>query len=545
MINPCVLIVLDGWGITNDNPGNAISRANLPYYHELLNTYPNGLLEASGEAVGLPRGEAGNTETGHLNLGAGYIVPQDLARINQSIADGSFFKNRAFLGGIDHVRKYDSNLHLLGLIGTGGVHSNLEHLLALLQLIKEQNCQKAYLHLITDGRDSPPRSAKLYLAQIENFLTSLKFGEIASIMGRYYAMDRDKRWDRTQRAYLTLTSEGGQHSLSPDKVVEESYKNNIGDEFILPTAIKKEGKILPRIKDYDSVIFYNFRIDRPRQLTKAFVLNNFSEDANLPEFDPFIVKYQKKHRLEVTPYQNPFNREKALEHLYFVTMTEYSQAFHVSAVAYPPHIVAQPLGQIIEENGLNQLLMAESEKERFVTYYFNGQRERPFKNQDSVIVPSPQVATYDLKPEMSADKLTEELIKNFQTNKYHFIIINFANADMVAHSGNLEPTIKACETLDKQLSLIVPKIIEADGTVLITADHGNAEELINLTTQSIDTEHSTNPVPFIAVNKKFQGKAMSIDKGILADISPTILAVLGLKKPSSMSGRNLLENIID
>ncbi len=377
-MRPVVLIILDGWGVAPAGPGNAITQAKIPFIKSLFSLYPNSLLEASGEAVGLPRGEVGNTETGHLNIGAGHIVYQDLPRINLAIADGSFFKNFAFHQAINHARKYESNLHLLGLIGSGGVHSNIEHLLALLQLMKEQGFTRVYLHLVTDGRDSPPKSAIVYLEQIQVYLKSLGFGEIATVMGRYYAMDRDKRWERTEKAYLALTRGIGEKGDDPIKVIKSSYQKNITDEFILPTIITKDGSPLPRIVANDSVIFFNYRVDRPRQLTKAFVLDNFEEEANTVDFDPYAIKYYKKHTPHIAKLYPPFNRGPLIPHLYFVTMTEYSRNVHVSAVAFPPEIVVQPLGECISQKGLSQLRVAETEKERFVTYYFNGQREAPF-----------------------------------------------------------------------------------------------------------------------------------------------------------------------
>ncbi|OGG17336.1 phosphoglycerate mutase (2,3-diphosphoglycerate-independent) [Candidatus Gottesmanbacteria bacterium RIFCSPHIGHO2_02_FULL_39_14] len=543
-MNFVVLLVIDGWGIAPKGPGNAISLANIPFYRQLIKDFPHGQLEASGENVGLPRGEDGNTETGHLNIGAGYIVPQDLQRINFSIADGSFFQNRAFLQALDHARKYESNLHLLGLIGAGGVHSNIEHLLALLQLLKEQDFTRVYLHLITDGRDSPPKSALIYLSQIANFLTTVKVGKIATLMGRYYAMDRDRRWDRTEKAYLALTESSVKTAASVKDVINSNYQNGITDEFIEPIALTDNGILLPRIKPYDSVIFFNYRIDRPRQLTKTFILQDFESSANLPDFDPYTVKYFKKHEVAFSGHQRPFIRNKYLEHLYFVTMTEYSQAFHVSAVAFPPHIVNEPLGKVLEEKGLYQLHASESEKERFVTYYFNGQREVPFKNQDNLIIPSPAVPTYDLKPEMSVEVLTEAVIKKIKLSRYHFIVVNFANPDMVAHTGNLAPTIKACEIIDKCLSKIIPQVIKSGGTIIITADHGNAEELVNQKTGGIDTEHSVYPVPIIIANKKLSAKSVILTSGILADIAPTVLSLLNLAIPKTMTGRNLLENVL-
>ncbi|MBI3379192.1 2,3-bisphosphoglycerate-independent phosphoglycerate mutase [Candidatus Gottesmanbacteria bacterium] len=544
-MRPVILIVLDGWGVAPAGPGNAISQAKLPFYNSLLNSYPHGLLKASGVAVGLPQGEDGNTETGHINLGAGYIVYQDLPRINLSIADGTFFQNQAFLSAINHARKYESKIHLLGLVGSGGVHSNLEHLLALLQLMKEQGFIRVFLHLITDGRDSPPKSASIYISQIQIYLGSLGFGEIASIMGRYYAMDRDLRWDRTEKAYKVLTAGAGDCATTVNQAILNNYNKKITDEFIEPTSITKKGKPIGLIEENDSVIFFNFRIDRPRQLTKAFVLDDFRNNSNISDFDPYAVKYHKKHLVDIPNYQKPFERGDKISHLYFVTMTEYSQLVKVSAVAFPPNIVSHPMGETISQMGLHQLRISESEKERFVTYYFNGLREAPFLGEDRLIVPSPKVSTYDLKPEMSSQELTDQVIKNLNLNKYNFILINFANPDMVAHTGNLAATIKACESTDVCLAKIIPKVLDHNGTVFITADHGNAEELIDLKTGEIDTEHSTFPVPFIAINKKWEGKSVELPTGVLADIAPTILDLMQIKKPAEMGSRNLLSNIID
>jgi 2,3-bisphosphoglycerate-independent phosphoglycerate mutase len=544
-MRPVVLIILDGWGIAPPGPGNAISKAAIPFMQHLSSYYPHGLLDASGEAVGLPKGEAGNTETGHLNIGAGFIVYQDLPRINLAIADGSFFKNFAFHAAIDHARKYESNMHLLGLVGSGGVHSNIEHLLALLQLFKEQGFTRVYLHLITDGRDSPPKSSILYIKEIQAYLDSLGFGEIATVMGRYFAMDRDRRWDRTEKAYLALTQDIGEKGEDVIKIINSSYEKNITDEFIIPTIITKKGTPTPRICANDSVIFLNYRVDRPQQLTKAFVLDNFEEEANIIDFDPYAVKYYKKHTPEITALYPPFARSSKIPHLYFVTMTEYNRNVHVSSVAFPPQIIAYPLGECISQTGLRQLRVAESEKERFVTYYFNGQREAPLIGEERLIVPSPKVPTYDLKPEMSAPELTQAFLEKLLEKKYDFLLLNFANPDMVAHTGNLAATVSACETVDKCLSQIVPAVLTEGGTLFITGDHGNAEELISPKTGDIDTEHSTFPVPFIAVNKKWEGKSNELSHGILADIAPTILSVMHLSKPKSMTGRNLLENIIE
>lgn len=543
-MKPVVLIVLDGWGVAPNGPGNAITQSRLPFYDHLMATYPNGILESSGESVGLPHREDGNTETGHINLGAGYIVYQDLPRINLSIADGSFFKNPAFISAIEHCRKYESKLHLLGLVGSGGVHSNIEHLLALLQLMKEQGFYRVFLHLITDGRDSSPKSAGLYIKQVQSYLDSLGFGKIASIMGRYYAMDRDLRWDRTQKAYNALTQGISKTDTDPLKVINDSYKKGITDEFIKPTGMVEKNKPVGLIESNDSVIFFNFRIDRPRQLTKAFVLDHFEKEANISDFDPFSVKYHKKHLVKLAPSQPPFRREVKLSHLYFVTMTEYSQNVKVAAVGFPPHVIPHPIGEVISQHGLYQLHASESEKERFITYYFNGLRQSQFAGEERLIIPSPKVATYDLKPEMSCFKLTKALIEQIKLNKHHFILVNFANPDMVAHTGNLEATIKACEYVDQCLSKIIPEVLKHEGFAFITGDHGNAEELIDPKTGEIDTEHSTYPVPFIAVNRRFFKKNITLKSGVLSDIAPTILDIMHIAKPKEMGSRNLLENVL-
>lgn len=541
-MKPLLLLILDGWGVAPDSKSNAITQARLPFYNSLLSTYPHGILQASAEAVGLPKGEAGNTETGHLNIGAGYVVHQDLVRINYAIANGTFFKNKAFLDAISHARKYESNFHLIGMVGSAGVHSNMEHLLALLELLKEQSFNRVFLHLITDGRDSPPKSSLLYLNQVQAFLDSLGFGKIATIMGRYYAMDRDYRWERTRLAYLALTSRSGVKIDSYQDGVNGSYRKNVTDEFIHPSIIYENNKPLPRIKNNDSVIFFNFRIDRPRQLTKAFILEDFQNGANDEEYDPYAVKYYKKHLPRIFKTEHPFRRGKKPEHLYFVTLTEYSQKFHVSAVAFPPEIVAHPIGEAIAKHGLPQLRLAESEKERFVTYYFNGQREVPFLLEERLIISSPKVATYDLVPEMSVFELTEALIKKLKEKKFYFIVVNIANPDMVAHTGNLEATIKACESVDQCLSELTPVILHQNGTLIITGDHGNAEELINSKTGEMDTEHSTSPVPLIIVNAKLKGKNIILPEGILGDIAPTVLAMMHIENPPEMKGRNLLAN---
>lgn len=539
-----LLIVLDGWGVAPSGPGNAISLSHIPFYRNLWTSYPHCLLKASGEAVGLPRGEDGNTETGHINLGAGRIVYQDLPRINMAIADGTFFKNPAFLQAISHAKSNNSNLHLLGLVGSGGVHSNIEHLFAILELCKEQQFDRVFIHPFTDGRDSPPSSAMLYLEQVASKITSFGFGKIATVMGRYYAMDRDRRWDRIEKAYKALTEGIGLTAPSYDQAVKMAYDKGQTDEFIEPTIIVENGQPLTKIKSGDSVIFLNFRIDRPRELTKAFVLADFENEANTMGYDPFAVKYYKKHEVEISTMMPPFKRGPQISNLDFITMTEYSKNITVSAVAYPPQRISYPLGRIVAENNIKQLRISESEKERFVTYYFNGQYETPFEGEDRTIIPSPKVATYDLMPQMSAFALADALVNNIRSEKYGFILINFANPDMVAHTGNLKATIAACEVVDKCLVKIIPEVLNHHGTAFVTADHGNAEELIDLSTGNVDTEHSTAPVPFIAINEHLTDKTMELPMGILADVAPTILSFLYIEKPSSMTGRNLMKNVL-
>lgn len=536
---PVVLLIFDGWGIGPANAGNAITQANIPNFRKFSVAYPHTQLTASGEAVGLPRGEDGNTETGHLNIGAGKIVYQDLPRINMSIADGTFETNPVFIQAFEHAKRNNSQLHMMGLIGSGGVHSNINHLYALLTAAKSAGMDgNVVLHLFTDGRDSPPTAAISYINQIQQHLEQLKVGCIGSVMGRYYAMDRDRRWDRTQLAYDALTIGTACTTQDPTEVVQDRYNNNETDEFIKPFNVcNKEGK--PHlINDNDAIIFFNFRIDRPRQLTKAFVLPNFEGGIASEGFDPYAVKYEKSH-LKAKGPTSTFQRQKVLKNLFFVTMTEYERGLPCN-IAYPPQTVDMPLGRVIAERNLKQLRMSETEKERFVTYYFNGQREDPFPGEDRIIIPSKNVATYDLAPEMSAREITTTLIEKINTDMYDLIIANLANADMVGHTGNLQAAIKACETVDECLGNIVNAVNVKNGVVLITADHGNAEEMINNETGEIDTEHSTYPVPFLIIGNAFQNQGRMLPSGILADVAPTILNIMGVPKPNTMTGRALI-----
>ena len=437
---PVVLAILDGWGLAPAGPGNAITAAQTPNITSFWNSYIHTQLIAHGESVGLPKSEPGNTETGHLNLGAGRIVYQDLPRINMSIADGTFFQNPQFLGAVKHVAAHSSSLHLLGLVGGGGVHSDLTHLFALLRFCHEQHVSQVYLHLFTDGRDSPPSAAMTYINQVREVMDREGVGKIASIMGRYFAMDRDFRWDRTAKAYFCLTKGEGKQADSVDTAISQSYSANKTDEFIEPTLIDPQGIL----KSGDAVIFYNFRIDRPRQLTKAFVLPNFEETANHTGFDPYAVKYMAKHVEDISGKPPPFTRGPQIPNLYFVTMTEYEQHLPVQ-IAFPPQMIESPLGRIISNAGLRQLRLSESEKERFVTYYFNCQYDQSFPGEDRLIIPSPKVSTYDKRPEMSALEVTQTAISKIQSDSYDLIVMNYANPDMVGTPVTSKPLLQPAE----------------------------------------------------------------------------------------------------
>jgi 2,3-bisphosphoglycerate-independent phosphoglycerate mutase len=535
---PVVLLVLDGWGIGPNNAGNAIARANTPNLDRFWLTFPHTQLAASGEAVGLPRGEDGNTETGHLNLGAGNIVYQDLPRINMAIADGTFFSNEAFGKTFNHVRTNNSTLHLMGLIGAGGVHSNIEHLYALLNLCKQQQIEKVYIHGFTDGRDSPPTSGINYVQQIMDRCQQLGVGHIASLMGRYYAMDRDKRWERIEKAYNALITKADICTTDPIGAMQQQYNNNITDEFIEPISICN-GDGTPRvIQDNDAVIFFNYRIDRPRELTRAFVQPDFEQGITHQAFDPYTEKY-KNTNIQQDEHLSTFHRQKIIGNLYFVTMTRYEEGLPVD-VAFPPQFVKHPLSKVFADYGLHQLRTTETEKERFVTYYLNGQKEEIYPGEDRVIVPSKGAKSYDQVPEMSAREVAAEMIQRINTGEYDVVIANICNGDMVGHTGNMEASIQACQVVDEVVGQIVNAVYTQGGVVLITADHGNVEELINNQTGAVDTEHSTAPVPFLIIGPQFANKPAMLPTGILADVAPTILHLMGLPKPDSMTGRALI-----
>lgn len=508
---PVALIILDGWGIAPPSPGNAVKLAKTPFFDRLWTTYPHTQLEASGEAVGLPGNEMGTSEVGHLNIGAGRIVWQDVSKINKAIKDGSFFKNPALLKACRRAKNSNTNLHLIGLVGGGVVHASLDHLLALLDLCARENLPKesVKIHIFTDGRDSPPKSALIYLKQLEVKMKEIKIGEIASVTGRYWAMDRDRRWERTDKAYDALTWGRGKKASSAEEAIELAYTRGETDEFIRPTIIEPQRSL---VKTNDAVIFFNFRADRARQLTKAFIL---------PRFDYF--------KREVYP-----------KNLFFVSLVECEKDIPVSASAFTPHRIEDNLTQVISRQGKTQLHIAESEKYAYITYYFNGGIETPYPGEDRVVIPSPKVSTYDKSPEMSALKIADGVGKSLQNKDYAFVLVNFANPDMLGHTGIIPAAIKGIEAADNALKKIVEPIMVRGGTSIVTADHGNAEEMVNPQTGEVSTSHSKNPVPFILIRPEKNSKPLKIRSGILADIAPTVLKLMGIPKPKQMTGKSLI-----
>ncbi|KKQ51413.1 phosphoglycerate mutase (2,3-diphosphoglycerate-independent) [Candidatus Woesebacteria bacterium RIFCSPHIGHO2_01_FULL_39_17] len=544
-IKPTILLILDGFGLAPASEGNAITLAKTPNYDRLLEKFPHAELIASGESVGLPANEVGNTEVGHLTLGAGRVILQDLKRINLAIEKGTFFDNKAFLGATAHIKRFNSKLHIMGLVSSGNVHSSLAHLYAILQLCKKEDIKDAYLHVFTDGRDSPPKEGIEIIQQIENNLHLLRVGRIASVTGRYYAMDRDRRWDRTAKAYKAICSGVGSQAFSSLDAIKGAYLKGQSDEFIEPTVISNNSAPIATVNDNDAIIFFNYRIDRPRQLAMAFVMNDFE---NLKRFDFGYDPITNLREGEVD-IGTTFVREKVPKNLFFVTMTEYHKKLPVSGVAFTPEVIQKPISVCLAEVGLKQLRMAESEKERFVTYYFDGMNETKLEGEDVVIVPSPKVPTYDVRPQMSLQKLMAEFKREIKRGIHHFTVVNIANSDMVAHTGNLKATIIAIEIVDKYIGELTRFVLEMDGTLFITADHGNAEELLTFPSSTyfytsskgaINTDHSNNPVPLIIVSNKFLGNPLNLGKGGLADVAPTILNLMGISIPKEMTGKILL-----
>ncbi len=509
---PTVLMILDGFGLNDKVEGNAVKQANTPVIDGIVKKYPCVKGYASGLAVGLPDGQMGNSEVGHLNMGAGRIVYQELTRITKAIEDGDFFTNEALLDAVENCKKNDSALHLFGLLSDGGVHSHNTHLYALLELAKRNGLTKVYVHAFLDGRDTPPASGKDYLAELEAKMAEIGVGKIATISGRYYAMDRDSRWERVQTAYDAIVLGKGNKASSSAECIEKSYDDEKTDEFVIPTCIvDSEGNPVGTVNDNDSVIFFNFRPDRAREITRTFCDDNF----------------------------NGFVREK-YPTVKFVTFTEYDVTIENKEIAFKPQKLTNTLGEYISSLGLKQLRTAETEKYAHVTFFFNGGVEEPNEGEDRLLVPSPKVATYDLKPEMSAVEVTDGLVEKIESGVYDLIIVNYANPDMVGHTGIMSAAIKAVETVDTCIGRVLESLLKVDGQMFICADHGNSDQLVDYTTGEAFTAHTTNPVPFILVNYK-EGVGLK-EGGKLADIAPTLLEMMGLPQPVEMTGESLLIN---
>ena len=505
------LIIMDGWGLNPRKDYNAISLGNTPYFDYIWNNWPSATLEASGEAVGLPPGQMGNSEVGHMNLGAGRIVPQDLTYINQLIANGDFFDNDALNAAIDHALEQQSSLHLIGLLSDGGVHSHQKHLYALLELAKRKNLKNAFIHALLDGRDTPPRSAAEYLSQLENQIKKIGCGAIASIAGRYYSMDRDKRWERTKLGYDAIVQGTGEQANSAAEAIESSYANDVGDEFVKPVVIVNEqGNPKGTISNNDAIIFFNFRADRARQMTHALTE---------PGFDGF--------EREGGPLQN----------IKMATFMEY----YDGQVPTPAFFVPEPnngLAETLSKMGKAQFHSAETEKYAHVTYFFNGGREEPFAGEERVLVPSPKVATYDLQPEMSAYGITEKVVEAVRSNNYEFVLVNFANPDMVGHTGFLDKAIIAVETVDECVRRVVEATVSMGGAALVTADHGNSDQMLDYDTGKPHTAHTTNLVPFVYVAQ--EKPPWRFANGMLGNVAPTILELMGLETPTEMTCASLI-----
>jgi 2,3-bisphosphoglycerate-independent phosphoglycerate mutase len=507
MHKPVMLCILDGFGLRQETKGNAVAAAKKPNFDRYWSQFPHTTLQASGHAVGLPEGQMGNSEVGHLNIGAGRIVYQDLTRLTKAIDDGSFFHNETFIQAVKHVKEHNSSLHLYGLLSDGGVHSHIEHLFALLELAAEEKLEKVFVHAFLDGRDVSPDSSVKYIHQLQAKMQELGVGKIATLQGRYYAMDRDKRWERTEKSYNAMVYGKGPTYQDPIQAVHESYEKSIYDEFVMPTVIADEqGKPVGTIQNDDAIIFYNFRPDRAIQISQAFT------NADFRGFD----------RGEHPP-----------QDLFYVCITKFSETVG-GFVAYKPSNLDNTLGEVLSQNGLRQLRIAETEKYPHVTFFFSGGREDPFPGEKRILINSPKVATYDLKPEMSAYEVTDALLTEINEENFDVIILNFANPDMVGHSGKMEPTVKAIETVDECLGKLVDALLAKNGVAIITADHGNSDMVIDENGNPF-TAHTTNPVPCIVTLPETKLR----EDGVLADLSPTILDLLDVEKPNEMTGTTL------
>ena len=510
MKKPTVLMILDGYGLNERKDHNAVAEAKTPVMDKLMAECPFVKGNASGMAVGLPEGQMGNSEVGHMNMGAGRIVYQELTRITKEIQDGTFFENPALLEAVNNCKKNDSALHMFGLLSDGGVHSHITHLFGLLELAKRNGLSRVYVHGFLDGRDTPPASGKGYAEELEAEMKKLGVGEIASVMGRYYAMDRDNNYDRVKLAFDALTRGEGLTAASATEGIQASYDREETDEFVKPTVVVKDGKPVATVKANDSVIFFNFRPDRAREITRAFCADEFTG----------------------------FERKGGKLPLTYVCFKDYDESIPNKIIAFKKQEIKNTLGEYLAANGLKQLRTAETEKYAHVTFFFNGGVEEPNKDEDRVLVKSPAVATYDLQPEMSAPEVSEKLNAAIRSGKYDVIIINFANPDMVGHTGVIPAAVKAVETVDQCVGTAVEAIKEVDGVLFICADHGNAEQMIDYKTKAPHTAHTTNPVPFILVN--YDDSVKLREGGCLADIAPTLLEIMGLPQPEEMTGKSLI-----
>ena len=503
-----MLMILDGYGINENEKGNAVKLANTPNIDKLMKTCPTTTIYTSGLKVGLPEGQMGNSEVGHTNIGAGRIVYQDLTKITKSIEDGDFFSNEVLTKAIENCKKYNSNLHVMGLLSDGGVHSHERHLYAILELAKRNDFDNVYVHCFMDGRDTAPTSGEGYVAKLEEKMKEKGVGKIASLSGRFYAMDRDKRWQRVQKAYDAMVNGKGEKATSAIQAVEASYQKEVFDEFIEPTVIYNQDAPVATIGKHDSVICFNFRPDRAREITRALVDKDFNE----------------------------FETKKDLD-LYYVCMTPYDETLENVEIAFKKEALKNTFGEYISKHGLKQLRIAETEKYAHVTFFFNGGEEKQYEGEDRILVPSPKVETYDMKPEMSACEVTDKVVDAINSKKYDSIILNYANPDMVGHTGNLEAAIKAIETIDKCVQRVVEAVNAQNGMLLITADHGNSEQMIDYKTGEPYTAHTTNPVPLILVGKD----NIKLKEGKLADLAPTMLELMGMEIPKEMTGESIIQ----
>ena len=505
-----MLMILDGYGISEAEEGNSVKSANTPNINEIMKLNPSTIIHTSGLDVGLPEGQMGNSEVGHTNLGAGRIVYQDLAKITKSIEDGDFFSIPEFVEAIENCKRNNTKLHIMGLLSDGGVHSHIRHLIGLLELAKRKDFEDVYVHCFLDGRDTSPASAEGYISMLEEKMKEKGVGKIATITGRFYAMDRDKRWERVSEAYNAMVNGVGEKATSAISAIEESYQKEVFDEFVKPTVItNKNGEPVAKIEEGDSIIFFNFRPDRAREITRSIVDK---------EFDGFETKKINT---------------------YFVCMTPYDETMPNVEVAYRKEEIRNTFGEYISRRGLKQLRIAETEKYAHVTFFFNGGEEKQYEGEDRILVPSPKVETYDLKPEMSAYEVCDKAVEAIKSEKYDSIILNFANPDMVGHTGNTDAVVKALEAIDECVNRIVNAVNEVNGTLLITADHGNCEQMVDYKTGEPQTAHTTNPVPLAIVGLPNNKK---IREGCLADLAPTMLDIMGLEKPDEMTGESLIEN---